>query len=89
MASLKTFKDLMLLVAREEELNQNKLMQVQIVVNTKHKTISMAKYAEASETTLEDVIINHESYGSVSKLQQMYWTIYNNGRSFDINETHE
>jgi tRNA-dihydrouridine synthase len=77
---MKTLKDLFELINRETELNDGKILKHSFEINTKHNWVSMYNVYKLSDEVKEETIINNESIKTPEKLQQVYWTIYNNGR---------
>ena len=76
---MKTFKDLLELIATETELSNGKQMTMEFSIDTHYKWISFTQcnYLEG----LEDAkIISNGSFKTPAQLQEIYWTIYNKGR---------
>jgi hypothetical protein len=82
---MKTFKDLLELIATETELSNGKQMTMEFSIDTHYKWISFSQ-CHNLEGLGDTKIIKHESYKTEAQLQQIYWTIYNNGRFQHINK---
>jgi len=88
---MKTIKDLFELILAEEMLNENKLMQYKFSIDTRYNWICMDVYRplyeidddgiEQKTLKLYESVLSHASIETPEQLQQVYWTIYNNGRS--------
>ena len=88
---MKTIKDLFELILAEEMLNENLMMQYTFSIDTRYMWVSMDVYrplyeidddgCEKQTLKLYESIMSHESIKTPEQLQQVYWTIYNNGRS--------
>lgn len=78
--TMQTFKNLIELIALETELNEGKQMTMEFSINTHYKWISFTQ-CHNLEGLEDNQILKMESYKSNAQLQQIYWTIYNNGRA--------
>ena len=76
---MKTFRDLLELIATETELSNGKQLTMEFSIDTHYKWISFTKCHNIEGLT-DEKVINNESFKTPEKLQQIYWTIYNNGR---------
>ena len=87
---MKTIYDLLNLIAEELKLAEDKVHKYTFDVNLKHNWVSMYEHGEIS-TYLEnewgtkrvherDIFIM-KSIDTESQIQEVYWAIYNNGRS--------
>lgn len=88
---MKTIKDLFELILAEEMLNENKVTQYTFNINTRYNWVCMDVYRTAYEIDengceeqvlkLYENVLSNASIKTPAELQQVYWTIYNNGRS--------
>lgn len=77
---MKTIADLFELILNETNANEGKLVKYTFSIDTHHNWVSMYEKIsiEGHETK---TIFSMESIKTPEHLQQVYWTIYNNGRS--------
>ena len=84
---MKTFKDLLDLILSEETLNEHKAQRITFDIDTNHKWISMYKYIEYFDdeqdcmTEAKDVVFSYLSFKTQTELQEVYWRIWNAGRT--------
>jgi len=87
---MKTIYDLLILIAEETKLSEGKVRVFTFDIDTKNKWVSMYSHSEtstyldgkwATEKKFEDDVFHMESIDTESKLQEVYWRIFNHGRS--------
>jgi len=85
---MKTITDLFNLIAQETTMNEGKMHQYTFDINTTFMWVSMMEHAESfdyekecKKRFAENTIFTCESISTPEKLQLVYWTIYNQGRS--------
>ena len=90
---MKTIYDLLNLIAEETKLSEGKLRVFTFDIDTKNKWVSMYSHYETptfldgkwgKKKEHEEYLISMASIGTDSKLQEVYWRIYNHGRSSSI-----
>lgn len=77
---MKTISDLFELILNETNANDGMLVKYTFIIDTRYNWVSMYEKAEIKGYESKE-IFNMESIATPEKLQQVYWTIYNNGRS--------
>ena len=87
---MKTLTDLLNLITREIELTQNKMVKFAFDIDTRYNWLTFVKlYPEVSEDgeltgeNREEKILSSAKFDTPEKIQQAYWTIYNEGRYQD------
>ena len=87
---MKTIYDLLNLISEELKLSEGMLHKYTFDIHLKHGWVSMHEHAEIStyldnewgeKTINEKTIFSLKSIKTEGELQEVYWTIYNNGRS--------
>ena len=80
---MKTLNDIFALIIEQTELNKNKMLKYTYSVDTRYFTIS-ANILTFDEQEKKDVIfkeiMSHKSIATPEQIQEVYWTLYNNGR---------
>lgn len=77
---MKTLTDLFTLIAREQELNLNMMVQNQIMIDLQYNWISFRTYAKCEDKEHLKTIMSMESIASAVDIQKVYWTIVAEGR---------
>jgi len=77
---MKTITDLFELIATETRLNEGKLLQFTFYIDTHYNWVTMRSGADIEGHELKEIFAM-EKIDTPARLQQVYWTIYNNGRS--------
>jgi hypothetical protein len=87
---MKTIYDLIQLISDETRMSEGMLHKYTFDLNLKHNWVSMYEHAEIStyqdnkygtENVHEQDIFTMKSIDTESQIQEVYWSIYNNGRS--------
>lgn len=86
---MKTLQDLFALILTEKELNNGKQFHYLGTIDLKYNWVSFGVYEESDNGLMEDgrsfekdnASMRHMSIDTEAQLQQVYWTIYNFGRS--------
>jgi hypothetical protein len=84
---MKTIYDLLNLIAEELKLAEGKVHKYTFDVNLKHNWVSMYEHGEIIDDNWntkkihEQDIFTMKSIDTESQIQEVYWSIYNNGRS--------
>jgi len=78
---MKKLSDLFALILTETEMNNGKMSKYFFSVDTYYGWVSMTNKMYIGDEEKEQVIFSHMCINTESSLQQVYWTIYNNGRS--------
>ena len=87
---MKTISDLLNLIAEETKMSEGKVHVFTFNIDTKNKWVSMYSHYEystyldgewASEKVDERSLLTMESIDTDSRLQLVYWRIFNLGRS--------
>ena len=77
---MKTIADLFELILNETNANEGKLVKYTFNIDTRYNWVSMYEGADIKGYEQKQ-IISMQSIETPEQLQQVYWTIYNNGRS--------
>jgi hypothetical protein len=84
---MKTLTDLLNLITKEIELTQNKMVNFEFVIDTRFNWLTFEKVSpevdEDGEFTGNDkreIILSSVKFDNPERIQQAYWTIYNEGR---------
>lgn len=77
---MKTIADLFELILNETNANDGKLVKYTFNIDTQYNWVSMWEAADIKGYEQKQ-IIQMQSIETPEQLQQVYWTIYNNGRS--------
>jgi hypothetical protein len=77
---MKTIYDLLNLISEELKLSEDMLHKYTFDIHLKHGWVSMYEHTDYSELR-EKTIFSLKSIKTEGELQEVYWTIYNNGRS--------
>ena len=80
---MKTLKDILLLIADQEEKNKNKMLKYKFELNTRYNWLSLYQIAsKEGDIYGEEIrdIFNSLSIATPEAIQQAYWTAYNNTR---------
>lgn len=84
---MKTLAELLVLIAKETELNQKYHVKFYFDVNTQHNWVTMHTGAEIDGSTeIINTVCSNVSIETIEGVQQAYWTIYNNGRTKNENQ---
>lgn len=87
---MKTITDLLNLIAEETKLSEGKVRVYTFEIDTKDKWVSMRSHYEYStfrdgewdkEKSHEEALMRMERFNTDSRLQEVYWRIFNLGRS--------
>ena len=76
---MKTLADLFALILAETEANKGKAVEYLFDINTQYNWAYMYQKVQGIEEV--KTIFSGLSFETPEKLQLVYWTIYNNGRS--------
>jgi len=77
---MKTLKDLFELVLQETELNSGKQCTFLFEIDTKYQVVSMVQCYNVAGLK-DNIIFQRQSIETPAKLQLVYWTIFDKGRS--------
>lgn len=77
---MKTLKDLFELIASETELNDKYLVKMLISIDMRYKRVDMCTAFEQDKKEHLTHIMQGEPIKTIEQIQQVYWTIFNNGR---------
>ena len=80
---MKTLNEIFALIIEQTELNKNKMLKYTYLVDTRYFTIS-ANILTFDEQENKEVIfkeiMSYKSIKTPEEIQEVYWTLYNNGR---------
>ena len=80
---MKTLNDIFALIIEQTELNKDKMLKYTYSVDTRYFTIS-ANILTFDEQENKEVIfkeiMSYKSIAAPEEIQEVYWTLYNNGR---------
>ena len=77
---MKTLKDILLLIADQEEKNKNMMLKYKFDLNTRYNWLSLYQVINTEDGEEVRDVFSSLSIATPEAIQQAYWTAYNNTR---------
>ena len=77
---MKTLKDILLLIADQEEKNKNMVLKFKFELDTRYNWLSLCQVVNLEDGEEVKDIFSHLSIETPEAIQQAYWTAYNSTR---------